>query len=158
MVGPSGFVVAIEPSPIVEFLLKNVKINGLRNVMVVKKAVASSKGYLYLKYSRLDPLISKLTIEKNTIRVECEPLDDIVRDVAPNGTVRLLKVDVEGAEVEVLESGVETLKRTDYILVEVEKRNRSQVEQLLSKFKFRIFETPDRWNKSVNLIAKREVS
>jgi hypothetical protein len=120
-----------------------VEINRLKNFIIIKKAVYSSRGSLYLDYSPFDPLVSRLTPQaKHTIKVECDSLDNIVKRVIPNRTIKLVKIDVEGSEVEVLRGASETLQRTDYVLIEVEKRNIPQVSQLLRGY--RIFKTGER--------------
>ena len=50
MVGERGIVVAIGSDPHhVEYLKKNVKLNGLENVIIIKKAARSSKDVLQLR-------------------------------------------------------------------------------------------------------------
>ena len=50
-------------------------------------------------------------------RVDVIPLDDYVREQGIE-SVYLLKIDVQGFELQVLEGAVETLKKTDYVFVE----------------------------------------
>ncbi|HEX7706876.1 MAG TPA: FkbM family methyltransferase [Thermoanaerobaculia bacterium] len=52
-----------------------------------------------------------------TRSVEVIPLDDYVRKEAI-ASIYLMKIDVQGYEIEVLEGAVESLARTDYIFVE----------------------------------------
>lgn len=118
----NGQVHAFEPSGHhLDRLYKNLKINRFRNVRVNPLALAASTSLrpLYVPYDR-SPLV-------NTGRASLYPLEDELSEVVVEyvasvclddyvkqnsvDMVDVLKIDVQGAEMEVLEGGLWTLKR-----------------------------------------------
>lgn len=100
-VGPRGRVHAFEPAPaIVARLRENLVLNRLENVTVHPCAVwnarttATLHGFAGMSHDN-DSLAraGDASVERST-PVECAPLDEVL----PGGAVRLLKLDVEGAE------------------------------------------------------------
>jgi FkbM family methyltransferase len=129
-VGGKGKVVAFEPSPpLVELLQYNKKANRFHQMEIVSKAVADSDGrvvpfylvdrvYRFLN-SMVDNRIestARLARQKSTIQVETITLDEFskITKAHPNA----VKVDVEGAELLVLQGSKELLKecRTAFIV------------------------------------------
>ena len=162
MISQSGLVVAIEPSPIIRYLKENAQINGLKNIIILQKVAYSSRCSVSFKFNALDPLISGLssTSNGNNIKLIAEPLDEMLSElsISPKQRYKLLIMDVEGAEAEVLKGAYHTIKNTEYVIVEVRRNNMENVKEILSDFQ--IFETNDRYgiggiDESVNLIAKR---
>jgi FkbM family methyltransferase len=107
-VGPSGKVLAIEPVPLAfELLSRTVAINGLLHRVEVRRQAAGARREhckffvrSVLGHSSLirgDALAEASTVE---IEVEVAPLDDLVQR---RERVDLVKIDVEGAELAVLE-------------------------------------------------------
>jgi len=93
-----GLVIAIEPhSGSMAILSENVKNNNLKNVLLVQKAIGSQggKAKLYLPYK------STLRVGKEYIDVDVDTLDNIAKELKL-GKVDFIKIDVEGAELEVL--------------------------------------------------------
>ena len=106
-VGPVGQVLAFEPHPkIFGYLRGNLALNGCHNVTPRHLALGSSVGSANMSDNRRDDM-NRLTTE-GPIEITCSTLD---REVAPRA-VALLKVDVEGSELHVLEGAQETLART----------------------------------------------
>jgi FkbM family methyltransferase len=109
-VGPTGRVVAIEASPTNFVRLKeNVSNNRLGNVRMVNEAVWSSQGLLSLfqgppshsGVSTVVPSFAERQRCKLSSQIQARPLPEILNpdEIA---TLRILKIDVEGAEREVL--------------------------------------------------------
>ena len=113
-----GLVVAIEPSPWqLRILRVNVKLNRLDNVVIVDRALWSSKTRLklYVSCYWANTSIYKHYSEEasgvcGVFEVDSVTLDDLARDIGVNH-IDLLKVDVEGAELEVLKGAKNTLSR-----------------------------------------------
>src|SRR5205807_1864276 len=104
LVGDSGAVVAIEPSPrIFGLLRRNVALNHAANVHAVNAAVSNLKGVVKL-FRASDENIGQTGIFEEPygtkMEVECEvdamPLGDIHPEKMRNA--RLIKIDVQGAE------------------------------------------------------------
>ena len=124
IVGEDGLVVAIEPDPVhVKYLEKNVELNDLKNVLIVKKAVWNSKGMLRFKRflwggaNRIADLYSDdigefsskpECIEETT--VETDTIDNIVAELGLQ-RVDFIKMDIERAEVEAIKGAQNTLKK-----------------------------------------------
>jgi FkbM family methyltransferase len=105
LAGPKGRVISFEPVPAnAEILRGNIQRNGYQNVTVVQKAVASKPGQAEIHLSDFSGCHSllpepgrgtgrSLTIE--TVRLDSLP--ELQK-------IDLLKIDVEGLEIEVLKS------------------------------------------------------
>lgn len=108
LVGPTGSVVAIEAVPnTAARLRKNLQANNLPNVRVVESAVSDHRGeltlYLPTKYNRGATSQVDSGHSEGSYSVPCAPLLDLV---TPDelSAARIIKIDVEGAEPEVLAS------------------------------------------------------
>jgi FkbM family methyltransferase len=105
IVGPSGRVIAFEPSSQSFSLLKsNITLNGFTNVQVYPTAVSDKIGKAFL-YNGPDPaqnsLGRHLRLEPKGEEVVTQPLDSALSQ-APVERVHVIKIDVEGAEELVL--------------------------------------------------------
>jgi FkbM family methyltransferase len=109
-VGPTGRVIAIEASPTTFDQLKdNIDNNGLRNVRLVNEAVWSSQSLLPLfqgppSHSVISTVMSSFAERRRCAaagQIRARPLSEIL-DASEIATLRILKIDVEGAEQEVI--------------------------------------------------------
>lgn len=104
-VGDEGRVVAIEPcEESLVVLRKNLELNGCNNVMVVEKGVWSRNDRLKLNISE-SPGCNSLVAPKGKIigsmDIEVDTLDNILEQLGID-KVTLIKMDIEGAEIEAL--------------------------------------------------------
>jgi FkbM family methyltransferase len=60
---------------------------------------------------------SEIDISGKTVEAVAKTLDEIAGSA--NGTIDLLKIDVQGSELDVLKGGTKTLQRTSFVWVEV---------------------------------------
>jgi FkbM family methyltransferase len=104
-VGPAGRVIAVEPTPDnLAVLEHNVAGAELRNVVVERIAAGRARGthdfYVRGEVSAVNSLYAQSCYAAVTgvLQVPVERLDDLV-----DGTADLVKIDVEGAELDVLE-------------------------------------------------------
>lgn len=108
-VGDSGKVFAFEPCPAnITDCLAHVRMNHLGNVVVVPAAVGSTPGLASFAAGE-SSTTGKLARVDTDVRVACFTLDELLatgRFLVPD----VIKVDVEGAESQVLE-GAQTLLR-----------------------------------------------
>ncbi|HUP25442.1 MAG TPA: FkbM family methyltransferase [Thermoanaerobaculia bacterium] len=117
-VGPAGEVWAIEPDPAnIAFLGSNIALNELPRVRVVPAAAGASTGTVEL-YQGGTGVTSSLVRQSglDSVRVPLVTLDSL-RIETP---VDLIKIDVEGAELAVLEGARETIRRSPQITLVVE--------------------------------------
>ncbi len=104
LVGKTGKVYAFEPdSENYEILLKNIKLHNLDNVIPLKKGVYSFNGVASFMNSNVKSAINNNGNET----IEVVRLDDFIKSI---GKVDLVKADIEGAEIAVVESIKDYLK------------------------------------------------
>ena len=112
-------VFAIEPHPVrFEFLRRNVELNALSNVTCIDCALGTERGEvdLYDVEPSLGPHPLDVSTRPGTGRrytVPVERLDDLLDDDAD-----FVKIDVEGAEVEVLKGAPRTIASRPRMIVE----------------------------------------
>ena len=126
-VGPTGRVLAIEPADDnLAVLRENLRTNHLDQVTVIAGACGrfreSREFYLRGDLSAVNSLFPDSCYAEVTAvsRVEVTPLDDLV-----DGTVALVKIDVEGAELDVL-AGMPRLLRQPGLRLVIEWHPRLQ--------------------------------
>ena len=137
---PQSRIVAFEPNPkIAEYLKTNIKNNSLKNIEVINKAVwTNDKG---IELGMEDADASSIFFEKNKMKVESVRLKDYLEK---EEVVDMLKMDIEGAEIEVLKDCRESLTNVKNIFVEFHSyRNKpqrlSEVIDVLETAGFRYF-------------------
>jgi FkbM family methyltransferase len=137
-VGPSGLVVAFEPFPgNFAILQKNIHLNHLQNVVLEPSALSDCNGSLQLicdvdEQFSATPSFGGYAVEGDrvSVNVPTRRLDDYVAGLgkAPN----LIKIDVEGAELTVLEGARRTLAvARPILLVEVHGWGTDEGEKVL---------------------------
>jgi FkbM family methyltransferase len=112
-VGPDGLVISFEPDAgNFKALVGNIERHGLENVIAVNKGVWSSTGSLQFQAegNMGSSAVSILGRESNVITVEVLSLDDAA-SLAGGRPVNAIKMDIEGAELEVIEKCGAYLKR-----------------------------------------------
>lgn len=115
-VGYKGLVVAIEPYEInYQFLLKNISINNYGNIIPVKCALANFEGRakFFIKASNVSHSLVKASWNSpivKVIEVDVTTLDSLLRKLGID-KVDLLKINVEGAELEVLKGSKSYLSK-----------------------------------------------
>jgi len=110
LAGTSGRVVAFEPLPRnLAFLKQHLRINDVSNVVVVPGALANTNGVCAFDETG-EPSMAKLQPDGG-MKVEVATLDQMVAVLElPDPDV--IKIDVEGAELDVLQGGENVLRRT----------------------------------------------
>jgi FkbM family methyltransferase len=133
-VGQHGTVIAVEAHPYnFRILYHNLRLNKLQNVSALNCAVYSKKaklklylpdedlGYTMHHSLMTNYLVSKYSkeIEQRYIEVEADTLDNLLK-VRGINEVNWIKIDVEGAEYEVLKGAKEILSASKDISILVE--------------------------------------
>jgi len=112
-VGDKGTVFAFEPEPEnYAVLVRNIELNGYRNITPVNKAVSSQTGEVDLFLNRETGAHGFLPERENvvgTIKVETVSLDEYFK--GRECPVDIIKVDVEGSEIGVLSGMQNVIKK-----------------------------------------------
>jgi FkbM family methyltransferase len=132
-VGPRGKVVAIEANPDnFDMLNQNVKLNQLTNMLTLQYAVFSkeTKIKLYIANEKLDPTIYNTILSNRApdkekfVEVDANTLDNLLQQNGINAEdVNWVKIDVEGAELEVLKGSTSVLSKSKDISLLIEVHN-----------------------------------
>lgn len=126
LTGRDGLVVAFEPFPEnVTALQENLRLNGVENVRLEECALAGRSGNLELTYPTNEAMPStpsahgyKVGKAMATVTVPARTLDDALAQVKSVGrNPQLVKMDIEGAELEVLQGAEHLLRDVRPILV-----------------------------------------
>jgi len=164
-VGAAGRVLAFEPSPR-EFhvLERNLALNGLSNVAVIRAAASDRDGAARLRIAEADHAGQSTLgqfaypidqVGNETVRLR--RIDGVVDELALDA-IHLMKVDVEGAEVAVLRGAWETLARDrPCLLIEVvdaalrgQGASREELAHILEQLGYQFFEFgPDGYPRKV---------
>jgi FkbM family methyltransferase len=109
LTGPSGKVVAFEPLPRnLNYLNQHIALNHFSNIQVEEIAISDTAG-IFKFDTRLGNLEGTLS-EQGDISVRALSLDEYISK-NPDSVPHCIKIDVEGAELKVLEGGKEILKK-----------------------------------------------
>lgn len=120
LVGSKGVVIAFEPMPDTFKILKiNCKLNHLTSATIISKAAWSDECTIPLHFSGgYYGMASMIQSGGDSISIEAIPLDSICK---PYSTIKMLKIDAEGAEYQVLSGASKTLTKTKYVILECSK-------------------------------------
>jgi FkbM family methyltransferase len=168
-IGNLGQIIAIEAHPeTFELLKKNVALNGLRNVTAINTVVSSQKGKakLYLDghdsgFTVYSTIMINRTKTEEFLEVEANTLDNILNE---NNIQRVnwIKIDVEGAELEVLKGAVDTLSSNKdlTLLIEVHgEANYVPILEVFRQYKFQIhYEVKYYPSNDRHIIAKKTLN
>jgi FkbM family methyltransferase len=150
LVGPSGRVISVEPVPeTFELLSANVGTLPCRNVTLLNVAASDKPGILGMNVPRLDTGLknyyrANLTDGEAELKVFTLSLDTL--DIPE--AVRLVKVDVEGAELHALK-GIASILERDHPVLIVED-NVKEVGDYLEEFAY----VPEKLDGSPNIVFR----
>ena len=173
-VGANGKVVDIEADPSnFEMLNSNIKLNQLTNVIPLNYAVHSkeTKVKLYLpsgesgftKYNTIMP--NWINAQEKFVEVNANTLDYLLQlNEIRQEEVNWIKIDVEGAEFEVLKGATNVLSKSKDIAILMELHGpphvyRPKVEEFVNLYNFKIeFEKSYEENGSMHIIMQKSAS
>jgi FkbM family methyltransferase len=158
LVGPRGKVISIEAHPrTFRYLLGNIELNKAKNISAHHAIVSHSSGQGFMSDCRSD---DQNAVSSSGTPIAMRPLDTLV----PDTPVRLLKIDVEGFELFVLQGAKDVLKRTEMVYFESWEAHFAKhtystkhVISLLTECGFRLDVPPDYVSEACeNLLAYRD--
>jgi FkbM family methyltransferase len=175
-VGENGKVIAIEAHPgNYEMLNRNIELNGLTNITTLNYAVYSkeTKIKLFLPDEKSNHTIYNTLIPTRAkdgekfVEVNANTLDNLLQQNGISQEVNWIKIDVEGAEYEVLKGAHDTISNSKNIAFLVEVHNIEDgknlyrpIMDLMEKYNFKVeFEnTYDNGEKHIILHKQLSVS
>ncbi len=132
---PKAKIISIEPNPRnLEYLKQNLNDNDITNVTIVPKALVGKDGeptvtlYVHPRWGVFSSLKAKgwsQDQEMTPVEVETVKLSQLI-----TGPVDILKVDIEGAEEEVLREAKDSLRFVSHLLLEYHETRKGQVEHM----------------------------
>ncbi len=133
-------IISVEPGKTQRMLLnENIKLNHFSNIEVLSTAIGSGKGTIKLYKSK--NLVNYSTVQNNE---EYETVKQITLNqlLSPLTHVELLKIDVEGAEMDVIKGGLQEINKVHFIIIEVRNSFFGEMVEVLNKigFKYHILE------------------
>ena len=119
--GENGKVVCIEPEPTnYGWIRRSVELNGYRNIQVCNLALSDRDGESLLHLGTKSGFHTLLEgapdREQGLLTVKTRRLDSLLQELGVP-VVNVLKIDVEGAEIQVLKGAVETIRANPQIIV-----------------------------------------
>jgi FkbM family methyltransferase len=142
---PTATILAIEPNPIaLELLEKNISSNNISNVEILPIAISSKREVRKLEVVNNVTSLSSFQMDRSgrpwltpdrvkEIDVQSDKLDNL-QQLKTADTINLLKIDVEGAELEVLTGADEILEKTERIEIEyASNENRAELINFLKR-------------------------
>lgn len=133
-VGKTGKILTAEPHPAnLKILKKNIRKNRLDNIKIFEAAISRKSGSLNLEDT--EGLGSHSINKTGKIKVKALSLDKFLNGVKK---VDIMKMDIEGSEVEVLKSPKNVLKKIKKIVLETHDNNHDEVKELLLKNKYKV--------------------
>jgi len=141
LVASCGRVIAVEAEPSnFGALVYNLKLNQADNVIPLNLAAWNKEETLDLHYT---PLGTSYTIvfkgSTKSVKVRARPLDKVLEELGIEA-VDWVKIDVEGAEVEVLQGLEKTMNRSPNLKLIVELHSNETMEKCLSMLKERHYQ------------------
>lgn len=149
---------AVEPSTVTcEILDKNLMLNHLSNVKIIKKGVSDKVGYLYFTkdLDSVNHIVEGDNVEpQNCECIDVDTLDSICGD--DKHSINILKIDVEGHEEKVLLGAAELLKSPNLNVVIMEVFENKKLENLMRENGFELYSYDPKMRKILPSILSKE--
>jgi FkbM family methyltransferase len=112
-------VIAIEPEPAnFQNIVRNIARNKIENIYPVRQALSNEIGIAQFNVSKASACHSLVyKVGDETIPVKVNTLDNLLLDMGIEEPIDFIKIDAEGAEINVLKGAHKTLKHTSKVSV-----------------------------------------
>lgn len=150
-VGPKGKVISFEPtSTCYNYLLKNIKINKKKNIFPIKKAISNKNSTVFFNISENseeNSIVKNSNKKDNIVKIKATSIDSYCKNKKIK-KVDLIKLDIEGQELQALKGSRETIikNKNIKIIFELNIANRrdgiiysKKIFNYLSKLNFKYF-------------------
>ncbi|MEM3191794.1 MAG: FkbM family methyltransferase [Candidatus Parvarchaeota archaeon] len=144
LVGDEGKVLSIEANPTAfSGLCRNIELNDIKNVNALNVAVSNYNGVanIYLDLDSEDGLATIVGgYHHNKIsEVRCFKISSLLGNMVPN----IIKLDIEGSEISVIESLLDDGVKPEYIIMEFnsEYQTKAQFDWLIKNFRIFLLES-----------------
>jgi FkbM family methyltransferase len=153
------FVYAIEPEPSnLKLLIKNIFVNNVvKKVSIIPCAISSIDGFVSFYVSSESTgahhvLSSKDNTKHGTIlKIQAYTLDTLLFYILVIDHIDVIKIDVEGHELEVVKGAEKLFRYSPPRIIVVETKRESGLFRILtSKYGYRLVHTLDCWNNVCN--------
>ena len=119
LVGPAGFVLAVEPNPInVRMLEASRKLNAFGHITILQAAASSGVGLLAFHATHSTGVTSPISLDHQNSSdeqlVPCLPIDRILSE---DRKIDLIKIDVDGSEYHALTGVKDLIKRDRPVII-----------------------------------------
>lgn len=123
LAGDNGKIIAIEPNPRnYEYLKKNIEINNLNNIITINIGVWSYRKKINLLcegYGSTLKFHNEIeNVKRKIITINVNTIDNIISELKLN-KINLIKMDIEGSEVEALVGAKNSLKKLDKLKLSI---------------------------------------
>lgn len=139
MVGNEGKVIAVEPNKDnFEVLVRNIGINRLQNCIPLNVAAYHADGEVSLFHGPSSAEhTTKEDFGKGSTRVRARALDGVLNEIGIE-KIDVVKLDVEGAELEVLKGlEITLMKENPVLIIEVLKKDEDAVKDFLNSLEYK---------------------
>ena len=115
MVGKSGLVIALEPFEDSFRILKERTKNLKRKILAINKGVWCENGKIPLRVFSDHTISCRVAdtgdafTEQDTNIIDCITIDNLIKEIKPE-RLDMIKMDIEGAEIEALKGTVNTME------------------------------------------------
>ena len=127
---PAASILSFEPIPVTYKCLRN-NFNNDEVTKVFNLAISDYTGESKMSFNEHDSAISQFS-NNGEVSVRVETLDDVIKENNIE-TIDILKIDTEKFEAHVLRGGVNSLKKTRYLFIEItmEDNNNYSISSLM---------------------------
>ncbi len=131
----NGQVIAIDANPRnISNLRRNIELNRITNITPLNLAISDHDGYstFYLTGESWSGSLLQPTSEALPIKVHTSTIDSLISSLNLSVDIDLIKIDVEGSEVDCIKGATQTLQKTKNILIECHStQNKKEIERML---------------------------